>query len=117
MLNDIESEPFNDFESVAEIIGFVHRKHGVAAVQELLALMSEPAAKPWLLTQEERVVTTRENLEGAADGLESAGLRKLAKLVREHAMGRPSELDLSPYEPGSINHAAWLAGMKRRRKK
>jgi hypothetical protein len=87
-------------------------------VQELLALMNEPVpAKPWQLSQAERVsITTRQTLETAAGELQSAGLKMLAKAVREYAANRPSKADLPAYPLGSINHTAWLAGMKCRRR-
>ena len=84
-------------------------------MRELLTLAaSEPVPdKPWLLTLEERVgITTREALENTASELEATGLKKLGKIVREHAAGRPREIDLPPYEPETIDHRAWLASMK-----
>lgn len=114
-----ESNPFiGRLESVASILAFWHKRHGEAGVRELLALTaSEVPAEPWLLSLEERVsITTRECLEAAARELEATGLKKLAKIVREHAASRPSEIDLPPYEPGSINHRAWLAGMQRKQR-
>jgi hypothetical protein len=120
MLNEIaENDPFADFESTGEVVAFVRRKHGETAVRELLAMMNEPVpAQPWLLPQDERLnITTRERLERTARELKSRGLKRLAKMVRGHALSRPSELDLSPYEPGTLDHQVWLACMKRRRKK
>jgi len=71
--------------------------------------------EPWLLSQEERVnIVTRESLEATAGELEAAGLRKLAGIVRLHASERPPEISLTPYQPGTIDHKAWLASMKRR---
>ena len=118
MQTEIERDPFEDFVSVAEVVGFVHRKEGETGVRELLAMFNGPVPeKPWLLPFDEWVkITTREQLSDAASELASLGLSKLAKIVREYADARPSEIDLSPYEPGTIDHRAWLAMMKRRKK-
>jgi hypothetical protein len=108
-----ETNPFMDhLGSVASILAFWHKRNGEAGLRKLLALTaSEPVpAEPWLLTLEQCVrITTRESLEDTARELESTGLRKLAKIVREHAAARPREIDLPDYEPGTINHRAWLA--------
>jgi hypothetical protein len=111
-MTDTPSDPFDSFDDMAELLAFLAKKYGLSFIRDLLAQdCREVPAKPWLLTQAERIkISTRESFEATADALQDIGLNQLAKLVREHAVTRPSMLDLPPYPPGSINHRAWLAG-------
>jgi hypothetical protein len=112
------NDPFADFETVGEVFGFVYRKAGMNGVKQFIVMgCDQPVpAKPWLLTQAERIkITTAESLERAADELQSAGLTKVAKVVSDHAASRPREIDLPTFEPGTVNHRAWLAMMQRKR--
>ncbi len=95
-------EPFDAFQTAGEIFGFVYAKLGADALRELLAADAE---RP----------STSESLSDAAAELDAVGLNKAAAIVREFAAIAPSEMDLSPYPLGTINHRAWLASMKRRR--
>jgi hypothetical protein len=117
MPNEIDGDLLSLLETLAAHLAFWNKQQGEGFVRELLTLLvSEPAPpQPWLTPLEELVkVTTRESLEATALELETVGLKKLAAIVREYAADRPSELDLSPYVPGSIDHRAWLEGMKRK---
>lgn len=100
---------------MSEAFGLAWRKGGAAGVRTVLGTIEQPIpSKPWLLTLEERAkIITRESLEVAACELEGRGLKSAAKLVRETAAGRPRLIDLPKYEPGTTNHQAWLASMKR----
>lgn len=104
-------DPFEQFESVAELLAYWARKYGEQGFRELLTqLVGElmPAKAPWLLTSEERNgITTTEQLEKYASDLESHGLRTLATIVRQHGADRPSQLQLCPYAPGTANARAW----------
>jgi hypothetical protein len=109
--------PLFELETPAAVLAFHHKHCGEAGVRELLAgAMSQPVpAKPWLLPPQERLrITTREDVMAAAQELEAVGIGKLAEIVHQHAATRPAEIDIPPYEPGTINHRAWLAGMRRK---
>jgi hypothetical protein len=113
---ETNGDPLHELDTVAEHLAFWNKNQGEAFALELLAMMDQPVpAKPSLLTLEERVkITTRETLEDIARELASAGLKRLAKATRELAMRRPREIDIPEYEPGTVNHRAWLAGKRRR---
>jgi hypothetical protein len=99
-----QREPFEELESVAELLAFSYKRYGEVVFRELLTrLASEPVpAKPWLLSSEElNHVTTREEVEAWANDLASHGLRKLSKIAREHAATRPREVELCPLRPGA----------------
>ena len=117
---DLEpNDPINDLsESTAQLLAFVYRQKGEAGARELLKVRCGPVPeKTWLLPQSERLaITTKEQLEKDVSELEKAGTKTLADIVRQFIKGRPSVLDVPPYEPGSLNHASWLASMKRRKK-
>jgi hypothetical protein len=119
MTETTEANPLFALETPAAILAFWFKKRGEIGVRELLAAaMSQPVPpKPWLLPQQERnKVTTRETVTNAARELNAMGIGKLAVILHEHAATRPREVDIPPYEPGTINHRAWLAGLKRKRR-
>jgi hypothetical protein len=104
-------EPFEELESVAELLAFSHKRYGEVVFRELLTRLASGAApaQPWLLSSEElNHVTTREAVETWAHDLASHGLRKLAKITREHAATRPRQVELCPYAPGTAGARAWL---------
>jgi hypothetical protein len=114
---DPPGDPFDGMPT-SEALGLAWQRDGAAGVRTALSAIDQPVPdKPWLLTLEQRVaVITRESLEDAAAVLTRAGLKTAARLVRETAAGRPREIDLPDYEPGTTNHRAWLAAMKRKGK-
>lgn len=102
------NDPINDFESWAELIGFVRKQEGDSGVIEYLQLIPPAPEKPWLLPIEERAgIITRETLEDAARELAERGLKTIARVVRRYAKKRPTQADIAPYPPGSTNHEAW----------
>jgi hypothetical protein len=106
----IADDPVDDLESMAKLLAWYNRQHGLDFVRELLRQIAEEPvpAKLWERTTEERSITTREFLMKAAAELRSVGHKRLAVLVEQAAAQRPRQVDLCPYEPGSTNARAWL---------
>jgi hypothetical protein len=96
-------DPFGEFESAAEIAGFVYKKFGAAGLRQCLSMTTEGST----------TVLTAEFLERAANELAEVGLAKAAAVVAEIADTMPSELDLCPYAPDSANGRSWLANRRR----
>lgn len=97
-----EPDPFAGF-GAAELFGFIHHKLGEEGLRELLTMMAKDN-------------TTAEFLQDAAAELEQAGLAKPAAIVAEIAAKSPSELDLNPYETGSLNWQSWRQSRIMRRR-
>jgi hypothetical protein len=119
-----EPSPFDVFESIAEVIGFIHRQFGEGGVRDLLTRDSSST------------LIAREYLLDAACELQQAGLGRASAIVAEIAATKPSMVDMAfcPYRvapyvdtPGNeTNIKAWQraeerrqsdAAHKRRRKK
>jgi hypothetical protein len=99
------SDPFGEFESAAEIAGFIYRKFGADGLRRCLNMTVEGST----------VTLTTEFLNRAAAELAQVGLAKAAAVVAEAATDAPSALELCPYEPGTANAISWLRIHRRRR--
>jgi hypothetical protein len=94
-------DPFDTFETAAEIFAFVHRKLGEKGLRQLLAMGDG---------------STCEFLHRAADELSAMGLRKVADIVLDVAADSPSEADPCPYVEGSHNAQGWYYSLRRRQR-
>ena len=94
------SDPFSQFETAGEILGFVYRQCTEAGLRQLF-------------TFDEAKQFHREFLEDAAAELAQAGMLKASAIVTSAAKNAPIRVEVCPYEEGSTNHKAWLARMKR----
>jgi hypothetical protein len=79
LIDGQDSNPWEQFETLGEIFGFVHKQHGLDGVRRTLELDTEG-------------VFTREALHDAARELKAAGLTKAAAVVAEFAANSPSML-------------------------
>jgi hypothetical protein len=98
-----EADPFDQFESPAEVCAYVHRKLGEDSLRQLLA--HPPKG------------TTREDLLDTAAELSGAGLKQAATIVSELAATALPMDDISfcVYTPDApANVAAWLRSTRRR---
>jgi hypothetical protein len=111
LIDGQDSNPWEQFETLGEIFGFVHKQHGLDGVRRTLELDTEG-------------VFTREALHDAARELKAAGLTKAAAVVTEFAANSPSMLDLrycdyatqEPYVSSPDNHyniEAWRRSQRR----
>jgi len=109
---------YNAFENTAQMLAYLCKDVGIDAFSKWIATKAVPVPeKPWLLTGEQRDrIHKREFFEEIVADLKAHGLKKLARIVQEVAQKAPREVDLPPYEPGSIGHRDWLARMKRQGK-
>jgi hypothetical protein len=96
-----QADPFDAFETSAEIFAFVFKKGGARDLRRLLDMPPGERA-------------TREYLEATAAELEQVGLPQVAAIVAEYAPTRPSRLDLCPHEPGSTDAKFWLDSERRK---
>jgi hypothetical protein len=98
-INSENDNPFEDFDSTAQILGFIYDQSGADGLNELLAT----------------VEATRESLQRHAEDLLEVGLKDVAAIVLEHADNAPSEADLCPYDPDhTANHNSWKIGYQNR---
>jgi hypothetical protein len=95
------SDPFSQFETAGEILGFVYRQCTPAGLRELFTL---DQAKQF----------HREFLEDAAAELAQAGMFKASAIVASAAKDAPIRVEKCPYEEGSANARSWLVRMQRR---
>jgi hypothetical protein len=102
-----EPNPFDCFESCAELLAFIHKTLGTKFVRECF---SNDLAKPL------EARTNREFLEDQGDELNRVGLHKLAKIVLEYAAKAPSRYDLvfCRYEPGTASYRDWVRRARRK---
>lgn len=96
-------DPFSQFETAGEILGFVFRQCTEAGLRELFSF---DQAKQF----------HREFLEVAAVELAQPGMLKASGIVAAAAKNAPIRVEECPYEEGSTNHKAWLTRMKRQGK-
>ena len=89
---------FDVFETVPEVLAYLHRKGGDDALRLVL----------------QGGKSCREDLEDHAAELEGIGLGKAASIVREAAALRPPYLATNPYEQGTTNWRAWDFAARRR---
>jgi hypothetical protein len=105
LINGYDGDPWEQFETLGEIVGFVHKQHGVAGIIEVLK-------------RDTKSEFTREDLQDAASELKAAGLTKAAAVVTEAAASAPSMFDLRycPYPANDeYNVQAWLRLLQRMR--
>jgi hypothetical protein len=106
MLHEIEPQeppnPFDVFDSVSQIYGFIFKKLGEEGLRELLAMFTERAY--------------RESFEDAAAELAAVGLGKAAAIVAEHAETLPPQASACPYPVDSCNGREWLHSLKNRQR-
>jgi hypothetical protein len=99
-------DPFDEFETVAEVCAYIHRKLGE---EGLRLLLTQPAPRGTALN--------RDDLLDIAAELSGAGLSKAAAVVSEIAATRLPMDDLSfcAYTPDvPANQRAWLRAQQRR---
>ena len=94
--------PFDAFDSLGVICAFIHKKLGADAVRQ--ALEQADSLHP----------LTREFVEDGVAELKAVSLHKVAAILAGRASTLPSELDLCPYDPDSINGRSWIASHQRR---
>jgi hypothetical protein len=73
--NNTELNPFEQFETLGEILGFIYARHGGPTLRELLDMFGTEAPSG----------LSREALESGAAELESVGLLSAAAIVRQYA--------------------------------
>ncbi len=103
LIDGQDSDPWEQFETLGEILGFVHKQHGTDGILEVLK-------------RDTKGKFTREVLQQAASELKAAGLTKAAAVVAEFAASAPSMLDLRfcPYPADEeYNVNAWLRRQQR----
>ena len=96
-------DPFSQFETAGEIMGFVFR-------------LCTPDGLRQLFTFDEAKQFHRELLEDAAAELAQAGMLTASAIVTSAAKNAPLWVETCPYEEGGANHRAWLARMERQGK-
>jgi hypothetical protein len=100
-----EPNPFDAFETPAEIFAYLFRKEGESALRELMSMPIKG------------VTRTREDLLDDAAELKSAGLTAVAAIVTDLSSGALPMTDMSfcRYSPDvPANVAAWLRSTQRR---
>jgi hypothetical protein len=95
-------DPFDAFETTAELAAFVHRKFGEEGLRQCLAMLDDPH---------------REFLQEDADELAAVGLSKAAAILAEVAAKSLPEAERCPYEEGSTNAKAWHSALERRQRR
>jgi hypothetical protein len=89
------SDPFSQFETAGEILGFVYRQCTEAGLRQLF-------------TFDEAKQFPRELLEDAAAELAQAGMLKASAIVADAAKDGPIRVEkCCPYEEGSANARSW----------
>ncbi len=96
---EIEANPFDAFDSIAEICGFVWKKGGEDDLRKLLTM---------------QVGSCREPFEDAADDLRVVGLTKAAAIVAEFAEKLSPKVEVCPHDPNTPNGRQWLQFQKNR---
>ncbi len=101
-------DPFDEFQSAAEVFGFTFKMAGEQGLRALLARGDGTTTKEWLMD--------------AAAELQQAGLGRVSGIVLEIAAQTPSMVDVEafcPYDPNDpanrANVQAWQRAEQRRR--
>jgi hypothetical protein len=98
------SDPFSQFETAGEILGFVYRHYTEDGLRELF-------------TFDQAKQFHREFLEDAAAELAQAGMRKASAIVASAAKDAPPRVEVCPYEEGSANAVSWHRSQKWHRRR
>ena len=99
---ETDSDPFSQFETAGEILGFVYRQ---CTADDLRQLFTFDEAKQF----------HREFLEDAAAELAQAGMLKASAIVASAAKDAPSQVEVCPYQEGSANARSWHCRQEWRR--
>jgi hypothetical protein len=101
---------YEQLESNAQLCAYFAKENGVDVFREFLRVTARPVPpRFWELSDEEkRRIYTREDYLEIAGELRARGLKKLARIVAEHAVTRLRHIDLCPYPPGSTGERSWL---------
>ena len=98
------SDPFSQFETAGEILGFVYRQ-------------CSPDGLRQLFTFDEAKRFHREFLEDAAAELAQAGMLKASAIVASAAKDAPPKQERCPYPDGTPNALSWHRSQKWHRRK
>lgn len=112
MALETEVEPPNPFDtlSLAEVLGFVHKRGGETDLRHILErYVADINAGPL-----EDVPYYREALEDAAFELEQVGLGKAGKLVLQASDRFPPSIECNPHPADSCNGKGWLMSLAAR---
>ena len=96
------SDPFSQFETAGEILGFVFRQCTEAGLRQLF-------------TFDEAKQFPRELLEDAAAELARAGMLKASTIVADAAKDAPIRVATCPYTEGTANARSWHRSQEWRR--
>ena len=96
------SDPFSQFETAGEMLGFVFRQCTEAGLRQLF-------------TFDEAKQFPRELLEDAAAELAQAGMLRASAIVASAAEDAPYLVETCPYEAGSANARSWHQRQERHR--
>ena len=88
------SDPFSQFETAGEILGFVFRQCTEAGLRQLFTL-------------DEAKQFPRELLEDAAAELAQAGMLKASAIVADAAKDAPIRVESCPYQENTANARSW----------
>jgi len=95
--------PFDCFNTVAEICGFLWKRDGESVLRQLLAM---PGVAD----------SNREPFEDAADQLRGVGLLAAAEIVAEFAAKLSPEVETCPHDPNTANGRAWMQSYRNRQR-
>jgi hypothetical protein len=98
------SDPFSQFETAGEILGFVFRQCTEAGLRQLF-------------TFDEAKQFPRELLEDAAAELAQAGMLKASTIVADAAKEAPIRVEKCPYQENTTNARSWHRSQEWHRRK
>jgi hypothetical protein len=96
------SDPFSQFETAREILGFVFRQCTEAGLRQLFTL-------------DEAKQFPRELLEDAAAELAQAGMLKASAIVASAAKDAPIRVETCAYQENTANARSWHRSQERHR--